>query len=229
MLLDPKDLPEADFSALKETKKPPRAVKSLRKYQDGIGKITGRFLVYDRDRDVIAKIGHSASLQEFLNESGGVRVYRDGIRVYNYGEPNNDWLGLDLRRINSPSKRISNNIVVGAVDLSLEESNGLEEKTNREGFVEGIELERLRALIIGAISVFEAERNKDKANLRKLLSKKRDSLGGGIEKPLLSIKKVGKEARSIGQDRPADREGAEGLRRHARDHAESLAPRACPW
>lgn len=193
LLLDPKDLPERDQIALNAEKKPPRAVRSSALYQDGIGTIRGTWLVYDRDKDVIEKIGNSASLQEFLNESGGVRVYRDGIRVYNYGEPGDDWLGLDIRRVNSPTKRISNNIVVGAVDLSLEQSKSLEEKTNREGFVEGAALERLRALIRGAIAAFEAERNKDKQNLRKLLAKQRDSLGGGIEKPLQQIKTLAKK------------------------------------
>ncbi|EQM75844.1 ATP-binding protein [Microbacterium maritypicum] len=193
LLLDPKDLPERDQEALKAEKKQPRAVRSSVTHQDGIGPISGTLMVYDRDKDVIEKIGHSASLQEFLNESGGVRVYRDGIRVYNYGEPGDDWLGLDIRRVNSPTKRISNNIVVGAVDLSLEKSRGLEEKTNREGFVDGIALGRMRALIRGAVSVFESERNKDKQNLRKLLSKQRDSLGGGIEKPLQQIKSLAKK------------------------------------
>ncbi|WP_320515986.1 ATP-binding protein [Curtobacterium sp. CFBP9011] len=193
LLLDPKDLPESDQTSLADKKKPPRAVRSSLLYQDGIGPIEGTLMVFDRDKDVIAKIGHSASLQEFLNESGGIRVYRDGIRVYNYGEPGDDWLGLDIRRVNSPTKRISNNIVVGAVDLSLELSKRLEEKTNREGFVDGIALARLRALIRGAIAVFESERNKDKLNLRKLLSKKRDSLSGGIEKPLQQIKVLAKK------------------------------------
>ncbi|GAA1608993.1 MULTISPECIES: ATP-binding protein [Leucobacter] len=193
VLLDPKDLPERDQDLIKAEKKPPRAVRSSLAHQEGIGPLSGTLMVYDRDKDVIEKIGHSASLQEFLNESGGIRVYRDGIRVYNYGEPGDDWLGLDIRRVNSPTKRISNNIVVGAVDLSLEESRSLEEKTNREGFVEGIALGRMRALIRGAIAVFESERNKDKQNLRKLLSKKRDSLSGGIEKPLQQIKTLAKK------------------------------------
>lgn len=193
VLLDPKDLPERDQETLKAEKTSPRAVRSSLFHQEGIGPISGTLMVYDRDKDVIEKIGHSASLQEFLNESGGIRVYRDGIRVYNYGEPGDDWLGLDIRRVNSPTKRISNNIVVGAVDLSLEESKGLEEKTNREGFVEGVPLGRMRALIRGAIVVFESERNKDKQNLRKLLSKKRESLNGGIEKPLQQIKALAKK------------------------------------
>lgn len=190
VLLDPNDLPEQDRDELKATKTPKRAVRSSVKYQDDIGPISGTLLVYDRDKDVLAKIGHSASLQEFLNESGGVRVYRDGIRVYNYGEPGDDWLGLNIRRVNSPTKRISNNIVVGSVDLELEYSTGLEEKTNREGFVEGIALDRLRALIRGSIAIFETERNKDKQNLRKLLAKDRDGLKGGIERPLQQIQKL---------------------------------------
>lgn len=193
LLLDPKDLPEGDRDALKSERKPRRAIKSSSAHQEGIGPIRGTFLVYDRDKDVIEKVGHSASLQEFLNESGGIRVYRDGIRVYNYGEPGDDWLGLDIRRVNAPTKRISNNIVVGAVDLSLEESTGLEEKTNREGFVEGVALGRMRALIRGAVAVFEAERNKDKQALRKLLAKQRDSLRGGIEKPLQQMRALAKK------------------------------------
>lgn len=193
LLIDPKDLPEKDQEEFRKAEKPPRAVRSRTAYQQGIGPIKGTLLVYDRDKDVLPKIGYSASLQDFLNESGGIRVYRDGIRVYNYGEPGDDWLGLDIRRVNAPTKRISNNIVIGAVDLELELSSKLEEKTNREGFVEGIELDRMRALIRGAIAAFETERNKDKKNLRKLLAKDRSSLGAGIEKPLRQIKLLAKK------------------------------------
>ncbi|WAC53417.1 ATP-binding protein [Frigoribacterium sp. SL97] len=194
VLLDPKDLPERDQARLGvDGAKLPKVSRSSSVNQTGIGPISGTFYVFDRDRDVLAKIGHSASVQEFLNESGGVRVYRDGIRVYNYGEPGDDWLGLDIRRVNAPSKRISNNIIVAAVDLSLAESYRLAEKTNREGFVEGPSLSRLRAFIRGALAVLEAERNKDKTNLRRLLGKQRSSLKGGIERPLKQIRTLAKK------------------------------------
>ncbi|WP_197980365.1 ATP-binding protein [Frigoribacterium sp. CFBP 13729] len=189
VLLDPKDLPERDKKIVGAGhEKLPKAIRSSVINQTGIGPIRGSFYVFDRDKDVLAKIGHSASVQEFLNESGGVRVYRDGIRVYNYGEPGDDWLGLDIRRVNAPSKRISNNIIVAAIDLSLAHSNRLAEKTNREGFVEGPTLDRLRAFVRGAITVLEAERNKDKANIRKLMGKQRSGLKGGIEQPLRQIR-----------------------------------------
>jgi len=193
LLLNPDDLAEEDRPAKVEGKPPPKAVRSTAALKTGIGPISGRLFVFDRDKDVLAKMGHSQILQSFLDESGGIRVYRDNIRVYNYGEAGDDWLGLDLRRVNSPSKRISNNIVVGAVDLSLEASTDLTEKTNREGFVENLALTRLKALILGAISHFEAERNKDKRELRKLLAKDRSSLGGGIEKPLKAIGALAKK------------------------------------
>jgi hypothetical protein len=55
--------------------------------------------------------------RNYLKDNGGVRVYRDAIRVYDYGEPGNDWLSLDLERVNLPTARISNNIVIGAISL----------------------------------------------------------------------------------------------------------------
>jgi signal transduction histidine kinase len=151
---------------------------------DGIGPISGQIYVYDRDRAVLNKIGDSQLVQNFLDESGGIRVYRDGVRVYNYGEPNDDWLGLDIRRVNAPTRNISRNIVIGSVDLSLEHSTKLKEKTNREGFVENIYYDRLRQLVIGAMSLLEVERKIDKESIRLLTTKGRDPEVEKLRKPL---------------------------------------------
>ena len=133
---------------------------------DGIGPVRGRLYLFDRDRTVLSKYGESRLLERFLDQNGGVRVYRDGIRIYNYGEPGDDWLGLDLARVNSPTRGISRNIVVGAIELDLETSKGLREKTNREGFVESPEYERLREVIQGIIAVAATERSIDKQLIR---------------------------------------------------------------
>lgn len=151
---------------------------------DGIGPLAGQIYVYDRDRAVLNKIGDSQLVQNFLDENGGMRVYRDGVRVYNYGEPNDDWLGLDIRRVNAPTRNISRNILVGSVDLSLEHSAGLKEKTNREGFVENVHYERLRQLVIGAMSLLEVERKIDKESIRLLTAKGRDPEIEKLRKPL---------------------------------------------
>ncbi|MGP5257769.1 ATP-binding protein [Glutamicibacter ardleyensis] len=192
LLLNAADLPEGDLSEFSKLTKIPKAIRSTMEMMSGIGSLSGKFYVFDRDKELMAKMGRSQSVQTFLDESGGMRVYRDGIRVYNYGEPGDDWLGLDLRRVNSPSKRVSNNIIIGSIALDLESSQLLVEKTNREGFVENDALTRLRALILGAVNTFEAERNKDKNSLRKLLTKEKSALGSGIDKTLSKIKVIAK-------------------------------------
>ena len=153
-----------------------------------IGPVRGDFYVYDRDREVIRQMSDTRMLTSYLDDTGGVRIYRDGIRVYNYGEPGDDWLALDLRRVNSPTRRISRNIILGAVHLSLEESTGLIEKTNREGFVENDALRRLHDVVVGALSVLESERHVDKERVRSLGSMSEDSPGTGVEKHIAELR-----------------------------------------
>ena len=132
---------------------------------EGIGPVRGEFYAYDRDPNILKQLPDQQAITRYLDEAGGVRVYRDGIRVYNYGEQGDDWLGLDLRRVNVPTRRISRNIILGAVHLSLEHSPELVEKTNREGFVDNDASSRLRSIVLGALGVLENERYIDKLNI----------------------------------------------------------------
>lgn len=184
--------PERDFDemgtsqALKTSK--PRRVVADGAMLAGIGPVSGEFYVFDRDRLVLNKLGDSLLVQNYLDENGGVRVYRDGIRVYNYGEPGDDWLGLDLRRVNTPARNISRNIVVGAIDLSLQDSTGLTEKTNREGFVENDAYKRLRQVVLGAVGLLEVERKIDKDGIRLATSPGRDAEIESITRPLEALR-----------------------------------------
>ena len=155
----------------------------------GIGPVNGEFYVYDRDKEVIRRSTNVQLLTSYLDETGGVRVYRDGIRVYNYGEQGDDWLGLDLRRVNVPTRRISRNIILGAVHLSLEHSSGLVEKTNREGFVENDSCSQLRRIVLGALAALEEERQIDKERIRKLTGKPEDPATDRIEKPIKELER----------------------------------------
>ncbi|MFT6909435.1 MAG: signal transduction histidine kinase [Oleiphilaceae bacterium] len=121
----------------------------------GIGAIKGSFYVFFRDREILNAQGAYQSITDYLNENTGIRVYRDGIRVFNYGEANDDWLGLNARRVNNPSKRIAVNTVIGNVELQLESSRGLSEKTNREGFDENQEYIRFRWIISSVVEHFQ--------------------------------------------------------------------------
>ena len=154
----------------------------------GIGAVSGEFYVYDRDKEVLRRSTNVQLLTGYLDETGGVRVYRDGIRVYNYGEHGDDWLGLDLRRVNIPTRRISRNIILGAVHISLEESLGLLEKTSREGFVENDACRQLRRIVLGALATLEEERQIDKERIRKLTEKPDDPTTDRIEKPIRALR-----------------------------------------
>lgn len=155
---------------------------------EGIGHVTGEFYVYDRDREVRQRMANIRLLESYLDETGGVRVYRDGIRVYNYGEQGDDWLGLDLRRVNVPTRRISRNIILGAVHLSLKESSGLVEKTSREGFVDNEPCRQLRRIVLGALAALETERQFDKERIRRLTETADDPVAVRIEKPIQALR-----------------------------------------
>ena len=165
-----------------------RSVVARASMAKGIGPVEGWFHVFDRDRAVLNRLGESQLIRNYLDENGGIRVYRDNVRVYNYGEPGDDWLGLDLRRINTPVRNISRNIVIGAVDLSLEKSRKLVEKTNREGFVENLEFRQLQRIVTGALTPLEVERAKDKAEIRKLQSSGGDAETIRIRRPLQELR-----------------------------------------
>ena len=88
-----------------------------------------------------------------------------------------------------PTRRISNNIILGAIHLSLNESSGLVEKTNREGFVENESCLQLRRIVLGALAALEAERQFDKENIRKLTRKLDDPATAKIEKPIQELRR----------------------------------------
>jgi signal transduction histidine kinase len=66
-----------------------------------------------------------------------IYLYRDGIRVYPYGEPDDDWLRIDAwRGTISAGQFLSNDQVVGFVNISERGNPQLKDKTNREGLIE---------------------------------------------------------------------------------------------
>lgn len=143
----------------------------------GINEIHFKGLIFDIDaRSLKLLPGASLALKQYLRENGGIRVYRDGMRIMDYGDPGNDWLDLDGRRVNIPTKRFSNNLVIGGVFLKSKDisrvirnedkENFLIEKANREGFVENNAYEALKSALHYAISKVEIERVIDKERIR---------------------------------------------------------------
>ncbi len=137
-----------------------------------IGKIKLKILIFDLDTNILSLgVEDKKGLKDYLKSNGGVRVYREGIRIYDYGEPGNDWLNLDIERVNLPTARVSNNIVIGAIQLDRLASRELEEKTNREGFIENDAYREFLSAIRFTISRIVTQRNIDKDKIRNFYGK----------------------------------------------------------
>ncbi len=137
-----------------------------------IGKVEFEFWLFDRDAAVLKVVTDDLKgLKDYLDENGGIRIYREGIRVYDFGEPGNDWLNLDLRRVNTPAARTSNNQILGALRLDGRKSSGLQEKSNREGFLESAAYADFREAVTSVLTHIEAEKSKDQKRLREALGK----------------------------------------------------------
>jgi signal transduction histidine kinase len=93
-----------------------------------------------------------------LKAVAGVNIYRDDFRVLPYGEKDNDWLRLDLRRVQNPTLRLSNNQIVGYVLISADANPELRDQSNREGLMEGRAFGDLRKLVRELLAKIEVER-----------------------------------------------------------------------
>jgi len=93
-----------------------------------------------------------------LRASSGVSIYRDGFRVMPYGERGDDWLELNQRRVNNPTMRVSNNQIVGVVEITWRDNPDLRDRTSREGLLDTPAFLDLRVLVLAALSLLEERR-----------------------------------------------------------------------
>jgi signal transduction histidine kinase len=122
------------------------------------GPVRVRVFAFDLETEAVARIGPRMEVRAWLREWTGISVYRDGFRVWPYGEPHDDWLRLDQRRVNNPVVKLSNNQVIGFVEITRDGNPCLADQTNREGLIQSRELEDLRRLITFVLQLLEADR-----------------------------------------------------------------------
>lgn len=128
-----------------------------------IGSLKFKGCIFTRDLPTLRLAGiQPNSLKDYLDDNGGIRIYRNGIRVYDYGEKENDWLALDYRRFNDPGVKISNNLLLASINIDREASKDLIEKTNREGFIDNAAYEIFKNQIIYSLKLIELLRVEDK-------------------------------------------------------------------
>lgn len=133
----------------------------------GVGDVRFHGYAFDREPKTL-NLGalEPTTVREYLEKNGGVRVYRDGVRVYDYGEPGNDWLDLQARRVARPGVKLDSKLLVAAVELDRGSSKPLVEKTNREGFIENDAYHTLVDVVLQCLDRVENYRYEDKERIR---------------------------------------------------------------
>jgi len=132
-----------------------------------VGSFNFEFRVWNRDRESIEKLASeigskTKNIRGDLDDLAGISIYRDGFRVTPYGNKNDDWLRLDIRRVNNPTMRLSNNQVVGYISVSLDENPELKDQSNREGIVESQAFTDLKEIIKNILNQVEQKRYEER-------------------------------------------------------------------
>lgn len=127
---------------------------------------------WDRDPDSLKKLETDKlsirDIRKDLDAVSGITIYRDGFRVLPYGEPKNDWLRLDIRRVQNPTLRLSNNQIVGAVFITSIDNPFLRDQSNREGIIEGTAFDDLKQLIVEILAILETRRRQERPRQKKM-------------------------------------------------------------
>ncbi len=86
-----------------------------------------------RNLGAVDSIGDKKQVQALQRRWSGILLFRDGFRVFPYGEDDDDWLGLDRRALGSSGYLLNKTQFVGRVNISRLGNPLLIDQTNREG------------------------------------------------------------------------------------------------
>ncbi|MDR3061622.1 MAG: ATP-binding protein [Dysgonamonadaceae bacterium] len=101
------------------------------------GSFTFSFYIFDFSANTSPRYKIDKKLETDLLKSHRIYLYRDGVRVYPYGNPDDDWLQIDVARGTiSAGSTFSNDQVVGYIGITQKDNPHLQDKTNREGLIE---------------------------------------------------------------------------------------------
>ncbi|MEC1177317.1 ATP-binding protein [Metasolibacillus meyeri] len=107
--------------------------------------------------------------KSWLEQYGGIKIYRDNFLVRPYGDRESDsfdWLGIDARRANNPAGishpsenwHVRNAQGQGTILISRISNASILDKSSREGIIENEYFKIFKEVILKIISVFEKDR-----------------------------------------------------------------------
>lgn len=118
-----------------------------------------------------------ARIRRKLDVTGGVCVYRDGVRVLPYGEPENDFLNMEERRsYNAGNYIFSHRNLFGRIDIDSYHNPKLEDKSSREGLIENRQyfyfIKTMENLLVDLAFNFFSNARKDSMEIREKFVKR---------------------------------------------------------
>jgi signal transduction histidine kinase len=137
------------------------------------GKFAFEFRIWNRDdlnklsREVNSTV---KNVKKDLDDLSGISIYRDNVRVLPYGNRKYDWLGLEFRRLNNPTLRLSNTQIIGYIAIGSDTNPSLKDQSNREGIVEGQAFDDVKKLIILILNEVEQRRYNERPREKQPIS-----------------------------------------------------------
>ena len=131
--------------------------------------------------------------QQLAATFGGIRVYRDGLRVMPYGEQRNDWLELDaLYRERQVLPPIGNKNFFGEVLLTFQENPLIVDTASREGVIENEAFKELCSflrdtLVWAVMRVASVRKRKPKAGTKADRTTTRAKIVGKLKRAVDTI------------------------------------------
>lgn len=78
-------------------------------------------------------IGNLAAVRRLVKKWSSIMLFRDGFRVFPYGEEEDDWLELDAKALGRTGYVLNKNQFIGHVRITRAGNPALVDQTNREG------------------------------------------------------------------------------------------------
>ena len=114
-------------------------------------------------KEISEAFGFRRSLiRKAISAHKGISVYRDGVLVLPKSDNTRDWLGLDLRRVSKTGVRLSTSQLVGYVSISADDNPMINDTSDRERLVSGVEVSEFEAIIKSVVGLLETQRSEDR-------------------------------------------------------------------
>ena len=186
---------EIEYKFKKRGKK---AIKKTSKFEEDFecGPLRFQLFFYYRAKKKMKSYGVNIrnidTFKKILDDYGNIRIYRDDIRISGFGNPDDDWVGLDDLSRNDPSVIPARKQVVASIYISNDENPEITETTTRENIIKNKSFEDMLKFIKDSIAVFaqiraEVEKKRKAAPKKgsKFVQKARENLIKTKDKPPL--------------------------------------------